>query len=140
MPEIFKWIYSHSIFIVNTYIHYKMPKDMSEAACGFIKMSIWICLKLHADLSKGACGFDRNRSEAEYGFVRICIKIGKKNANVYFRCCLCICQKQRLDFSETACYLSHYIWCNERLRTSFTISRPTFSIPWKSGTETWNHL
>ena len=26
------------------------------------------------------------------------------------------------------------VGCNKRLRTRFTISRPTFSIPWKSGT------
>ena len=35
---------------------------------------------------------------------------------------------------------STYIWYNERLRTSFNISRPTFSIPWTSGTEFWNHI
>ena len=38
--------------------------------------------------------------------------------------------------------MSMRIWYNERLRTSFNVSSPTCSIPWKSGTEfetTSNH-
>ena len=46
-------------------------------------------------------------------------------------------EKIRHGFGHYSSYTFYPIWCIERLTTSFTVSRPTFPIPWKRGTDAW---